>query len=378
MKKLYLLCPSLIATIFIFTVFTKNLRANETKELGTVQKLEITSESIAKNLVGENNVKVVQVYLPPNYEKNKDKNYPVVYFLTGFGDLTFHWFNKSYDNLSISESMDALINTGTSKDIIIAVVSGKNIYGGSFYSNSPITGNWEDFVVKEVVEKIDLNFRTIKSKNSRGIAGHSMGAHGALEIAMKYPEIFSSVYALSPGMFDENGLEDFLFDNNGTKNEIINRKNEFEKLNGTKLESARASLLGAVRKNSWTNMKYVYGFAYSGNAKAKTYLDIPYSKVGEDIKENENLDKWENGFGNIKGKLADYNAKDKKLKAIGIEVGERDEFPWLVRGCDYLNNEMAKMGIDSFYIKFDGMHQDKVKSRFENYLIPFFNENLEF
>ena len=46
---------------------------------------------------------------------------------------------------------------------------------------------------------MDNNFRTITKSESRGITGHSMGGYGALKIAMHHPEIFSSVYALSPG-----------------------------------------------------------------------------------------------------------------------------------------------------------------------------------
>ena len=55
-----------------------------------------------------------------------------------------------------------------------------------------------DIVFKDVVNYIDQHFRTIAYRNSRGIAGMSMGANGALKIAMLYPEVFGAVYAATP------------------------------------------------------------------------------------------------------------------------------------------------------------------------------------
>ena len=87
---------------------------------------------------------------------------------------------------------------------------GAIVLGGSFYTNSPATGNWENFVVKDVVTYIDSRYRTILRPKARGIAGHSMGGYGALSLAMRYPDLFGCAYAMSPGLFAENGLEETL------------------------------------------------------------------------------------------------------------------------------------------------------------------------
>ena len=70
--------------------------------------------------------------------------------------------------------------------------------GSSWYVNSPVTGNWEDFVVQELVPYVDKSFRTLPSRDSRGIAGDFMGGYGALRFGMTHPEVFGSVYALHP------------------------------------------------------------------------------------------------------------------------------------------------------------------------------------
>ncbi len=70
--------------------------------------------------------------------------------------------------------------------------------GCSWYVNSPVTGNWEDFVIRELVPYVDANFRTLPRRDSRGIAGEFMGGYGALRLGMIHPDVFGAVYALHP------------------------------------------------------------------------------------------------------------------------------------------------------------------------------------
>jgi S-formylglutathione hydrolase FrmB len=61
-----------------------------------------------------------------------------------------------------------------------------------------VTGKWEDFAVKELVPYIDTNFRTLGSRDSRGLLGDRIGGYGAIRIGMRHPEVFGAVYALHP------------------------------------------------------------------------------------------------------------------------------------------------------------------------------------
>ena len=70
--------------------------------------------------------------------------------------------------------------------------------GSSWYVNSPATGNWEDFMVQEVVPYIDVNFKTKSNRDSRGIAGIFIGGYGAIRFGMRRPDVFGSVYAMHP------------------------------------------------------------------------------------------------------------------------------------------------------------------------------------
>jgi enterochelin esterase-like enzyme len=155
--------------------------------------VKINSAAIADNIVATKAEQTIYIYLPPSYNTST-KHYPVVYFLPGYTEGSM--------KISLPKDADVLIEEGKIKEMILVTVPG----GSSFYVNSPITGNWDDFVTQEVVGYVDSHYRTIPKAEARGISGHSMGGYGALNLAMLHPEIFGAIYSISPGLFDENGL----------------------------------------------------------------------------------------------------------------------------------------------------------------------------
>jgi enterochelin esterase-like enzyme len=138
---------------------------------GTVVTDTIYSQNL-ENDFGENPNRAVSVYLPPNYQ-NSDQRYPVIYFLHGFmGD------NKMMEMMS--GLLDYAIADNKIKPFIMVIPDEKTTYQGSFYSNSGVFGDWEDFTAFDLVKYMDENYRTIPKKESRGITGHSMGGYGSL------------------------------------------------------------------------------------------------------------------------------------------------------------------------------------------------------
>lgn len=105
--------------------------------------------------MGENPTRAISVYLPPGYDKS-DQRYPVVYFL--------HGFSGNHIIPGIQEVLDHAINTNRIRAFIWVISDQKTTYGGSFYSNSGVFGNWEDFTVHDFVSHVDKNYRTIPKK----------------------------------------------------------------------------------------------------------------------------------------------------------------------------------------------------------------------
>jgi S-formylglutathione hydrolase len=153
----------------------------------------VAAPALRANLIGDPHRREATVNLPPGYSRNRSKRYPVIYLLHGFAADHRVFIRGPYGNMNVRISMDSLIEKGAIGEMIVVTPNARNFFDGSFYMNSPVTGNWENFVVHDLVGHVDRKYRTIRSRNSRGIAGHSMGGYGALRIAMRHPDIFSAV-----------------------------------------------------------------------------------------------------------------------------------------------------------------------------------------
>jgi len=114
----------------------------------------------------------VNVYLPASYASSPGKRYPVVYLLHGFGGTESEWTRVGPP---IKPAMDTLVRAGVVKEMIIVMPNGKNALDGSFYTNSTTTGNWDDFISKELVSYIDKKYRTL-ARAGESRAGRSF--HG--------------------------------------------------------------------------------------------------------------------------------------------------------------------------------------------------------
>ncbi len=126
------------------------------------------------------------IYLPETYSDGTE-NYPVLYFLHGFG--ANHLFYEA-----VFDTADDLISDGSIGAMIIVKPDGSaSPYLGSFYTNSDLYGPFEDYIVYDLVNYIDANYRTLPQRCFRGISGHSMGGFGAMELALKHPDLFGAV-----------------------------------------------------------------------------------------------------------------------------------------------------------------------------------------
>jgi len=128
-------------------------------------------------------------HLPPNYESDKDRRYPVVYWLHGLG------VGPDGANPVVSR-LDAAIKAGAAPAMIL--VSCTDPTKRSFWTDSkdgrvPV----ETVIVQDLIPHIDATFRTIATRESRAIEGHSMGGYGAAYLGFKYPDTFGAVSILA-------------------------------------------------------------------------------------------------------------------------------------------------------------------------------------
>ncbi|WP_198673040.1 alpha/beta hydrolase [Algoriphagus litoralis] len=340
---------SLLILIGSFGIFHKPAFAQN--ENGEVVTTSLYSKSL-ENSMGENPTRAISVYLPPGYQ-NSSKRYPVIYFLHGFmGD------NRMLDRMA--GLLDFGIQTRKIRPFILVIPDQKTSYDGSFYSNSGLFGNWEDFTAYDLVKHIDETYRTIANKESRGITGHSMGGYGALKISMHHPDIFSTVYALSPG--------------------ALTIVREYGPNSDTYRELSRITTLEELNKTYFGKVIVAFGRSWSPNPnKAPFYCDLPFRFEGNNlITDPAVLEKW---YENLPLHMIDENLENlKKLKAIKMDWGRNagDRFTIM---CQMFSQRLENVGITHFAEEYIGTHVDNIyteEGRIPNQMLPFFDFYLEF
>jgi len=260
--------------------------------------------------------------------------------------------------------LNKAIAAGKIRPLIFVMCDQYTLYRGSFYTNSSLTGNWSDFTAKDLVSYVDQKYRTIPERESRGIAGHSMGGHGAIKLGMLFPDVFSSVYALSPYVL---GLEN----DYGVEGEAYKQ--------AQMIQSRDTLITGYKYLNA--NAVVAVGRAFSPNAnKPPFYADLPYSYSGDSLIVNYKvLDLWNKNLPNEM--IKDYVGNLKSLKAIKLDWGREDFFTHIPPTSRTFSEKLDEFGINHFAEEYNGSHLDKIYTedgRFMNDMLPFFNTYLKF
>jgi S-formylglutathione hydrolase FrmB len=336
---------------FLFAAFLVTFNAISQFNSGKVVS-GIINSAFLQNKGGENPDRRISVYLPPGYDKS-EQHYPVIYYLHGFMGTD-----------SISPNMKAILDSAISKKkirpFILVIADQYTLYAGSFYTNSALTGNWADFTAKELVDYMDKKFRTIRNRESRGIAGHSMGGYGAIKLAMLYPDVFCSVYALSPGLI-------------AFVKEFGPNSDSFKQLGAIKTQED-------LNKTYYPKVLVAVARAWSPNAsKPPFYCDVPFIYKGDSlIIDNTVLEKWN---ANMPVYMVDKYADNlRRLKAIKLDWGRNDASRFPVQ-CGMFSQKLENLGIHHYAEEYIGDHGNKIwtkDGRVLNDLLPFFNDYLKF
>jgi S-formylglutathione hydrolase FrmB len=159
---------------------------------GRVVLERFESTVLAGNPAGDPAERVVPVYLPPGYDDEPARRYPVVFVLAGFSGRGRGLLNDDPWSPGLDERMDALIAAGAG-ELILVLPDAFTRFGGSQYLDSTATGRYATHVAEELVARVDARFRTLPGREHRGVAGRSSGGYGALVFGMTRPDVFGAV-----------------------------------------------------------------------------------------------------------------------------------------------------------------------------------------
>ncbi len=155
---------------------------------GTVVTLEIDGKSLAGNRLGDPTTRRVDVYLPHGHD---GAGLPLLVDLVGFtagGPAHTAWKNFQEN---VPERLDRLIGDGAMPPVVVAFPDCFTRLGGNQYVNSPVMGNWEDFLIAEMLPTLEQRFGC-GGAGRRGVFGKSSGGFGALVHAMRHPDVWSA------------------------------------------------------------------------------------------------------------------------------------------------------------------------------------------
>ena len=310
---------TLLQTLLFFFVISSYVFSQ-----GTYTNITFFSNSLETN-------RYVQIYLPEGYNPGDSTRYPVIYLLHGAsGDhLSFPWLRSM---------LDTLIGNNYISPVIVVKPDGSIApWGVSMYTNSELNGNFEDYIVFDLVEFIDSAYKTITNREKRAIWGASMGGFGSIKLALKHPDLYCVVGSHS-GFLDFSHCVDWvpaiLNENGGPPvNEYIPSADTF----------------------TW--LFYICAAAFSPNlSNPPYYVDFPLDSMGNFIDSVFNRWQLHNPV-----RLA-ANLPSNSDLAIYFDCGMQDEvllYPFNTGFADSLD----LLGIDYVFESFNGTHTSEALSR---------------
>ncbi len=304
-------------------------------------KIKVHGASLEGNLEGNSPDRDVYVFLPPSYDASAGKRYPVVYFLHGYSVGA-----DTYDGLAkFQEAVDQAAAAGNEMIVVMPDVLTK--FKGAMFSASPTTGDFERYVAQDLVSYIDGHYRTIANAQSRGLSGHSMGGYGTLKIAMKYPGIFSSIYAMAPCCLSPANLS-------------AEQVQSVAALTDGKIAGATGfDLVAPAQLSAWApdpkNPPYYVSTAVKDGKVDPLLLARLHANSPLVL-------------------LPQYVPALKALEAIRVEVGDKD---FLLGDDTMMHEELGRFGVAHEWQVFEGDHGNRVNARIRSDLLPFFGAHLD-
>lgn len=306
-----------------------------------VDSITVHGTSIEGNLEGNSPDRRVLVILPPSYATARSRRFPVVYFLHGFSIDAQNFSNYLHVPEAVSHE------AGRGAEFIVVVPDSDTRQGGSMYSSSVTTGDFESFVATDLVRYIDGHYRTIARREARGLAGHSMGGYGTWKIAMDHPSPWGSIYAMSACCVSP-------------RTETVASA---EKLAAVPYDAAPKADFG-------TRAGLASTVAWSPDpAKPPYYADFP---VRDGALDPEVLAEWANN--SPLAMVPSHVWSLRSFAAIGADVGDKDG---LLKDDTAIHHALERFGIRHDWAVYPGTHVSAIAQRFDTVVLPFFAQHLQ-
>lgn len=172
---------------------------------GSLDMLEIDSQALTGNPLGDPHLRPLYVYTPPAYAADPTRRFPTIYVIQGLTGMVEAWLNRKPFQPNVPELVDALFADGATPPAIVVYVDAFTALGGSQFVDSPAIGRYHTYLCDEVVPFVDARYRTLADAAHRGIAGKSSGGYGATITPMLRPDRFGGLATHAGDALFEHG-----------------------------------------------------------------------------------------------------------------------------------------------------------------------------
>ncbi|MGH2636266.1 MAG: alpha/beta hydrolase [Actinomycetota bacterium] len=311
---------------------------------GRLETLEIESEALRGNPLGDPHVRPLWVYTPPGYHDDPGRRFPCVYVIQGLTGQLDMWTNREPFRANYPEEIDALLSSGVVPPVVVAFVDCWTSLGGSQFLNSPGTGRYHDFLCDEVVGFVDGRFRTIADRDHRGIQGKSSGGYGALVTPMLRPDVFSALAShAGDALFEACYLPEFRETARTLREEYGGSFDRF-------WEDFRSRPAFSKKEDGALLNDWCMAACYSAEPDGTVTLpfEIETGRLVDDV--------WERWLAWDPVRMAPRHAEAlRSMRAIWLDGGKKDEY-FLDNGAVAVSRELQKLGVEHTLELFDAGH----------------------
>jgi S-formylglutathione hydrolase FrmB len=311
---------------------------------GGLETLEIDSEALRGNALGDPHRRPLWVYTPPGYDDEPDRRFAVVYVIQGYTGQLDMWRNREALRPTYVEAIDALFAAGEAPSTLVAFVDAWTSLGGSQFLNSPATGRYHDYLCDEVIAFVDERFRTDARREARGIQGKSSGGYGALVTPMLRPELFSALAChCGDSLFEACYLADFPKTVRALRDEYDGSYERF-------WADVKDRPFG-TKPSDWELLE-TWGYAACYSADPDGTVRLPFDAATGRL-DDEVWARWLE-LDPVR-MIARHADAMRSMRAVWLDAGRRDEF-FLDNGMVAVSHELRAIGVEHALELFDGGH----------------------
>jgi S-formylglutathione hydrolase FrmB len=315
---------------------------------GRLEERVIDSEALTANPLGDPHVRPLLVQLPPGYDDDPSRRYPVVYQLQGLTGQVDMWRNRKAFWPTVPERVDAAWTAGATP-AIVAYVDAWTRLGGSQFVDSPGTGRYHTYLCEEVVPFVDAQYRTLAAREHRGVAGKSSGGYGAMITPLLRPDLFAGLAThAGDALFEVAYWPDARAAARALRDQYDGSYERFWEEFGARTGPMRRT--DGELLNMWC-----MAACYSADADGSVRLPFDPA-TGEMIP-----DVWERWLEHDPVRMAASRPEAlRDMRAIWIDAGRSDEY-FLDLGAEAFHRAVLAAGVDPGIVRFelfDGTHSD--------------------